>query len=66
MKHQVKTPIGWVACDYTGGDMLSDVRHAEKRNTYEEARADAEWGEFEGVRWVATDGYLYVDRPDEA
>lgn len=55
---------GWVACDYTQGDKVCDVRHWELRGTYEEARADADAHGMEGVRYAAEDGFLYVDMPD--
>jgi len=57
---------GWVACDYTKGDTLSDVRHGEIRTTYEDADRDADAGEYNGVRYVAADGYLYVDAPENS
>jgi hypothetical protein len=50
--------IGWVACDYTEGDTLDEVRHGEIRSTYDEAAADRG---YQGIRYVHTDGYLYVD-----
>lgn len=52
---------GWVACDYTEGNMWNDVRRGEIRETYEEAAADAKREGYDGVRWVHTDGYLYVE-----
>lgn len=56
---------GYVACDYTQSDRLDDVRHGPIRSTDQEARQDAKEGDYEGVRYVHTDGYLYVDAPDE-
>lgn len=55
---------GYVACDYTKGDQMAGVRHGELTSTESEARADARTGGYEGVRYVHTDGYLYVDRPE--
>jgi hypothetical protein len=55
--------IGYVACDYTDGYMLEDVRHGDIRATEDLAREDAKRLGLWGVRWVAEDGYLYVDRP---
>jgi hypothetical protein len=52
---------GWVACDYTDGDTLDEVAHGEIRDTYEQAKSDAG---YEGVRYAADDGYLYVDMPE--
>jgi hypothetical protein len=57
--------VGWVACDYTTGDRLSDVRHGAIRDTEAEASADCRQGDYDGVRYVSDDGYLYVDQPDE-
>ena len=62
---------GWVACDYSQGDRLEDVSHSDFYATADEAR---EWNEswrdhcgpdaaYEGVRYVGTDGHLYVDEP---
>lgn len=54
------TEIGWVACDYSDGNMLVDVRHSQLCPTAEGAAAiDG----YEGVRYVHTDGYLYVEEP---
>jgi hypothetical protein len=55
---------GWIACDYTEGDTLADVPHHELRDTHEAAAADAKRLCLDGVRWVGTDGYLYVDEQD--
>lgn len=55
---------GWVACDYTSGDMLRDVRHADIRATSDEAIADQKAGEYDGIRYAHSDGYLYVDQPE--
>ena len=52
---------GWVACNYTEGDTLTDVEHGPIRQSTDEAMADERAGNFEGLRWVHTDGYLYVD-----
>ena len=55
------TKTGWVACDYTAGDRLEDVRHSDVCGTCEEAAAVAG---YEGVRYVGSDGYLYVEAPE--
>ena len=58
---------GWVACDYTQGDRLEDVSHSEICATYSEAldrQRESEPDAYEGIRYVAEDGYLYVDEPD--
>jgi hypothetical protein len=57
------TKTGYVACDYTQSDVLSDVRHGEIRETEQQAIEDARPG-YEGVRYVGSDGYLYVERPE--
>ena len=54
---------GWVACD-AGEDTLCGVRHGELRTTYEAALADRCAGGYDYVRWLHTDGYLYVDEQD--
>jgi len=54
---------GYVACNYTDGDTLGGVDHAEVRETAELAMADV-GVTYDGVRYVHTDGYLYVDRPE--
>lgn len=58
-----KTTTGYVACDYTDGDSLADVRHGDIRATETEADADQVTGDYQGVRFVDADGYLYVDQP---
>lgn len=55
------TTTGYVACDYTDGDRLDQVRHGEIRQSESDARTDAAAGGYEGVRYVAADGYLYVE-----
>ena len=57
------TMTGYVACNASQGDMLSDVEHGAIRSTEAEAIADRDAG-YETVRYVAPDGYLYVDRPE--
>ncbi len=57
----VENNTGWVACDYTQGDKLADVRHGEIRATWDEATDDWRLNHYEGVRYVAEDGYLYVE-----
>ena len=61
-----ETTAGYVACDYTDGDTLADVRHGEIRETDTEARKDMQAGDYAGVRYATEDGYLYVDRPEVA
>jgi hypothetical protein len=56
---------GYVACNPSDGDTLAEVEHGEIRATSEQAQADARAAGLEGVRYVHTDGYLYVDRPEE-
>ena len=61
--------VGWVACDYTTGDRLDDVRHGEIRAFSSEADADYRQADdvgegYDGIRYVHTDGYLYVEQPD--
>lgn len=56
---------GWVACDYTTGDTLADVRHSAIYAEAEAAQVVAERHGYDGIRWVHTDGYLYVDPPEE-
>lgn len=60
------TTTGYVACDYTQGDTLDAVAHGEIREASEQAQDDARAAGLEGVRYVAADGYLYVDRPEES
>lgn len=57
--------IGYVACDYTAGDVLDEVKHGAIRATSEQAQQDAREAGLDGVRYVGADGYLYVDRPTE-
>ena len=56
--------IGWVPCDYTHGDTIGSVRHGD---VYEDVE-DAWWcvapNGYDGVRYVHTDGYLYVEPPE--
>lgn len=52
--------VGWIACDYTQGDTPETIAHGPIRATAAEARADVSDG-YEGVRYLHTDGYLYVD-----
>ena len=71
-KTYVAGMTGWVACDYTQGDYIGDVAH---RNVYDTATEAVEWNKswrdvhgddaaYEGVRFVAADGHLYVDEPE--
>jgi hypothetical protein len=59
---------GYVACDYTDGDRLSDVRHGRIRASSAKALADYRRAEqdgepYQGIRYIHSDGYLYVERP---
>ncbi|MDE2105592.1 MAG: hypothetical protein KGL39_50665 [Patescibacteria group bacterium] len=54
---------GWVACDYTDGDRLDLAAHGDIRATEQEARVDQLARNLEGVRYIAADGYLYVEPP---
>ena len=64
-----KSRTGWVACDYTTGDRLArlaEVTHGPIRKTATEASMDVrgpDHGDYDGVRFVAADGYLYVENP---
>lgn len=60
---QHKSKGYWAACDYTDGDHVEDVRRIAPCASWSEARALATVDEYEGVRWVAEDGHLYVDEP---
>ena len=61
--------IGYIACDATDGDHISDhtgqdcYRPAIMRDTYDLALADCT-DERPVVRCVGSDGYLYVDEPE--
>jgi hypothetical protein len=63
-KTMTTTQTGYVACSASDGDTLDDVQHGDIRATSEQASSDrtAYMGD---VRYVHTDGYLYVDRPEE-
>ena len=54
----------WIACDYTSGDHITDVRHSVGRDDYETAASECRVGDYEGVRWVGSDGYLYAEQPE--
>jgi hypothetical protein len=56
--------VGYVACNASDGDMLVEVAHGEIRATCQQAQDDARSEGLDGVRYVHTDGYLYVDRPE--
>jgi hypothetical protein len=64
------TTIGYIACDATDGDRLTDhtgedaYRPAIVRDTYDQAMADRT-DERPHVRCVGSDGYLYVDEPED-
>lgn len=59
MTNEIKT--GWMACE-DSDDCIQCVRHGAIRTEYEHARQDqCELG-FPVVRWVSSDGFLYVDK----
>lgn len=55
---------GYCAANYTKTDTYDTDFCGPIRETSEEASADAKTGEYDGVRYVHTDGYLYVDQPE--
>lgn len=61
MTNQLST--GYVACNASQGDMLDEVDHGEIRATEDEACVDVS-DDLPSVRYVAADGYLYVERPE--
>jgi len=55
--------IGYIACDPTAGDCASD-HEGTIQPTYERARQDIDETR-PTVRCVGSDGYLYVDEPED-
>jgi hypothetical protein len=51
---------GWIACDYSQGDHIDEVRHGPICESAQDAQKDVELDGYEGVRYVGTDGYLYM------
>lgn len=60
------TATGWIACDYTQGDTLADVRHGHLHGEWAAAAWEQTSGGYEGIRYLHRDGYLYVDAPEDA
>jgi hypothetical protein len=63
-KIMTKTITGWCAANYT----TTDIYNADCgpiRETTTEAMADQKAGDFGGVRYVHTDGHLYVEDQSE-
>lgn len=53
--------VGWCACDYSEGDTYEEVRASNIYPTRGEALDIMISKKYEDVRYVHTDGYLYVD-----
>lgn len=55
--------VGWCACNYSEGDTYDEVTASGIVSTFAEAQAilAGHPGKYEGIRYVHTDGYLYVD-----
>lgn len=60
-----KMKTGYCAANYTKTDTYDTALCGPIRATSEEAQEDANKGDYQGVRYVHTDGYLYVDMPEE-
>jgi hypothetical protein len=54
-----------VAANYSHTDKYNDDECGPIRASIDEAQRDADAGGYEGVRYVGSDGYLYVDDPEE-
>ncbi|MHC4400064.1 MAG: hypothetical protein ACYTG0_10320 [Planctomycetota bacterium] len=54
-------PTGWVACDFSQGHRVDEVRHGQLHAKPEDARREARSKGYEGVRYVDANGYLYTD-----
>ena len=61
--HEMKA--GYCAVNYIETDRYNERQCGPIRATYEEARKDAKSGRYQGIRYVHTDGYLYVEKQDE-
>ena len=55
-------PTGYCACNYTATDVYDEYECGPIHATYEKAKQDTG---YEGIRYVATDGYLYVEPPTD-
>lgn len=60
------TRTGWTACNYSEGDRFDSVTHGAILATFAEAARENELRHYEGVRYVGSDGYLYVDAQEDA
>lgn len=54
---------GYCAANYHESDRYSDEHCGPVRQSEEEAQIDYQEGQWEGIRYVHNDGYLYVDKP---
>ena len=50
-------------CATNGGDMYISAECGPIRATVEEAQKDCRAGDYTSVRYLALDGYFYVDPP---
>lgn len=55
---------GYCAANYTQTDRYDTSLCGPIRESDEQAQRDADSGNYQGVRYVHTDGYLYVDAQD--
>lgn len=55
---------GYCAANYTQTDDYDAAECGPIRRSSEQAQRDMEANGYEGVRYVHSDGFLYVDKPE--